>query len=202
MRPCRPNCGPPSPRGRAVCRFGGYRLNQRQDVIRTVRSCRDHIGYSRNTARTPSSTARRSSLANTPPCRISRDRSTARIWSHTATAPSPADRTETTIGGRGTGPVDSGTTTTVLRARFTPSAVSTTTGRGFRISEPRVGSNSTHQIDPRRMSIGAPTTGWHVTQPCRSAAPVSVKPSPMVAASHSAISSLRAVSCSTARAAR
>lgn len=153
--------------------------------------------YKTKTARTPASTARKSSRDNALPPRVRRDLSTARIWSHTATEPSPAEETATTTGGRGAGPVDSGTTTTVRRTRFNPSAVSTTAGRVFWISAPRAGSSSTHQIDPRRTSTGA-----CAIHGCRPTGGVSFQPSSRVAASHSAISAPSTVSCSTASAAR
>jgi hypothetical protein len=63
--------------------------------------------------------------------RVIRLLSTARNWSHTATLPALIDVVATTMGGRGVGPVDSGTTTTVRLALFNASAVSTTAGRVF-----------------------------------------------------------------------
>ena len=69
-------------------------------------------------------------------------------YQYSATVPGVA----TTKGGRGDGPLERGTTTTVRRARFRPSAVRTTAGLVLRISLPRVGSRSTHQTSPRRGS--------------------------------------------------
>jgi len=95
--------------------------------------------------RRPSSTECTSAAESCPSFRVSRRLSTARTWSQTATAPFPAEGVATTIGGCGRGPVESGTTTTVRRARFRASAVTTTAGRVFLISLPSVGSKLTHQ---------------------------------------------------------
>src|ERR1051326_2165719 len=104
--------------------------------------------------RVPSSTARKSSGESTPARRERRRLSTARSWSQTATERSPAEGVGTRIGGWECGRLDSGTTTTVRRARLRPSAVSTMAGRVLRISEPCVGSKATHQTSPRRTTGG------------------------------------------------
>src|SRR5580704_18079270 len=57
------------------------------------------------------------------------------------------------MGGRGCGPVESGTTTTVRRARLRALAVTTIAGLVFRIALPRAGSKLTHQISPRRTDV-------------------------------------------------
>ena len=90
-----------------------------------------HCRYSSSTARKASSIARRSARDRAPANRRNLVRSTARIWSQTATESLPAEGTATMMGGREGGPVDNGTTTTVRRARFNPSALMTTAGRCF-----------------------------------------------------------------------
>jgi hypothetical protein len=57
--------------------------------------------------------------------------STALIWSQTATEPTPAEGTLTTIGGLGVAELESGTTTTVRLARLSASTVKITAGRFF-----------------------------------------------------------------------
>jgi len=59
------------------------------------------------------------------------------------------------MGGRGCGPVESGTTTTVRRTRLRAFAVTTMAGRVLRISLPRAGSKLTHQISPRRTGVAS-----------------------------------------------
>ena len=122
--------------------------------------------HSCNTARTPSSTARRSSRDKLPSTRRNRDRSTARIWSHIATASWPAEDTATITGGRGVGPVESGTTLTVRRTRLTASAPKTTAGRVFWISAPHVGSKAIHQTEPRRILVSGDTRGGRKVHAC------------------------------------
>jgi hypothetical protein len=132
---------------------------RQQHVVYGYRRTPDVPPYNSSTTRTPSSTIRKSAVASCPTRRVRRLLSTARTWSHTATLPAPAEAVATTMGGRGVGPVDSGTTTTVRRARFKASAVSTTAGRVLRISLPRVGSRSTHHTSPRRTVTGG-VTDW------------------------------------------
>lgn len=67
---------------------------------------------------------------------VSLDLSTALTWSQTATEPAPAEGALTTIGGRGVAELESGTTTTVRRARFRALTVNITAGRVFWISLP------------------------------------------------------------------
>ena len=74
---------------------------------------------------------------------------TARTWSITATAGLLWQLTGTVIGGCGLAAVERGTTTTVLRKRFSMSFVRTTQGLVFLISEPWPGSSATHHISPR-----------------------------------------------------
>lgn len=67
----------------------------------------------------------------------------------TATAGRPPAKTAIVSGGRTTGDVDRGTTTTVLRFRFKVSDETMTHGLLFLISLPRVGSRSAHHTSPR-----------------------------------------------------
>ena len=97
-------------------------------------TCADRAGcgYSASTARNPSSTARRSAVTSRPTAAPNnRPLSIARTWSHTANDPAPADGVGTMRGGLGRGPVESGTTITVRRARFRASADKITAGRVF-----------------------------------------------------------------------
>ena len=91
----------------------------------------------------------------------------------------------------------SGTTTTVRRARFSASALSTTAGRVLRISLPRVGSRSTHHTSPRRHRHRR----WNrLAHPRCTGKPSASNPSATVL-SHAAISAVSCASCSTANAA-
>ena len=79
---------------------------------------------------------RKSAAESCPSFLVRRRLSTARTWSQTATEFGPAEGVETMMGGRGCGPVESGTTTTVRRTRLRAFAVTTMAGRVFRISLP------------------------------------------------------------------
>ena len=113
----------------------------------------------------------------------------------------PADGVATTIGDLAAGAVDSGTTTTVRRARLSPSAVMTSAGPALRISLPRAGSRFTNQISPRRTVIPAAAGAIPFSHRGFFRGSLSPSPSAMVAASHSALSAANVSSSSTANAA-
>src|SRR5205823_14696835 len=108
----------------------------------------------------PSSMMRRSAIESRPEMRVRRRLSTALGWSQTATEFGPADDVATTIGGLGSGPVESGTTTTVRRARLSALTVITTAGRGLRISPPELDRGSPtryRQAEPQSGRQAAPS---------------------------------------------
>lgn len=143
-----------------------------------------------------SSTEPGSSPANRPMQWVNRVFSAALTWSQTAILSFPADGVATTIGGRGTGPVESGTTTTVRRARFKASAVRITLGRVLRISLPRMGV----KIDPPDLA-SLHRSRWREPLSHGPAVFAASNPSPIVT-SQSDISAATCSSRSTSHAAR
>lgn len=93
----------------------------------------------------------RSSVAgdNCPSRRTKRSRSTVRIWSSTTRPTRPLKR-QGTRNGYACPPVVSGATIKVRMCSLSSSGETTTQGRVFRISLPRVGFRSTKKTSPRR----------------------------------------------------
>lgn len=125
----------------------------------------------------PFSRAHKSKPLSCPALRARRDLSTARMSSQTTVEFSPADGVGTTNGGRGVAEVESGTTTTVRRARLIGVTVTTTHGRSLLISAPFV------EINPANL-----TPQHYSSSPSATVAP------------HPCISAFNASSCSTASA--
>ena len=161
---------------------------------------RSSTAQSSRTRLPPISIICKSAVERRPEICVRRRLSTARSWSQTATEFGPADGVATTIGGLGCGPVESGTTTIVRRARLSASAVIMTQaascGSRFPRSDRDLPTRS-HRVERQPVELiralvlhSGPTGGAALPNP-----------SPIAAASHSAISADRSLSSSTASAA-